>query len=184
MNLGLAIDLPKPDGTRQLLVPSIKSCETLDFAQFWAAYEEMVKKARAGSLTVEDFAGTTITLTNPGTIGTNHSVPRLMQGQGCIIGVGSMEYPPEFQGSDPDKLSDMSVAKVMTLTSTYDHRVIQGAQSGQYLAAAARTCCSARTASTTTSSARCGSRTSRSAGPRTSAPTTRTRSPSRPGSWR
>ena len=134
VNLGLAIDLPRPDGTRQLLVPSIKSCETLDFAQFWAAYEDMVKKARSGSLTVEDFAGTTITLTNPGTIGTNHSVPRLMQGQGAIIGVGSMEYPPEFQGSDPDKLSDMCVSKVMTLTSTYDHRVIQGAQSGQYLA--------------------------------------------------
>ncbi len=133
VNLGLAIDLPRPDGTRQLLVPSIKSCETLDFAQFWTAYEQMVKKARAGQLTVEDFAGTTITLTNPGTIGTNHSVPRLMQGQGTIIGVGSMDYPPEFQGSDPDKLSLMSVAKVMTLTSTYDHRVIQGAQSGQYL---------------------------------------------------
>jgi 2-oxoglutarate decarboxylase len=134
VNLGLAIDLPRPDGTRQLLVPSIKSCERLDFAQFWTAYEEMVKKARAGSLTVEDFAGTTITLTNPGTIGTNHSVPRLMQGQGAIIGVGSMEYPPEFQGSDPDRLSDMSVSKIMTLTSTYDHRVIQGAQSGVYLA--------------------------------------------------
>ncbi|HEX6758558.1 MAG TPA: multifunctional oxoglutarate decarboxylase/oxoglutarate dehydrogenase thiamine pyrophosphate-binding subunit/dihydrolipoyllysine-residue succinyltransferase subunit [Propionibacteriaceae bacterium] len=134
VNLGLAIDLPKEDGTRQLLVPSIKNSEELDFAQFWSAYEQMVKKARAGQLTVEDFAGTTITLTNPGTIGTNHSVPRLMQGQGAIIGVGSMEYPPEFQGSDPDRLSDMSVSKIMTLTSTYDHRVIQGAQSGQYLA--------------------------------------------------
>ena len=134
INLGLAIDMPKPDGTRQLLVPSIKSCENLDFAQFWAAYEEIVKKARSNSLTVEDFQGTTITLTNPGTIGTNHSVPRLMNGQGAIIGVGSMDYPPEFQGSDPDKLSLMSVSKVMTLTSTYDHRVIQGAGSGQYLA--------------------------------------------------
>jgi multifunctional 2-oxoglutarate metabolism enzyme len=134
VNLGLAIDLPKEDGTRQLLVPSIKSCESLNFAQFWNAYEQVVKKARAGQLTVEDFAGTTITLTNPGTIGTSHSVPRLMQGQGAIIGVGSMEYPPEFQGSDPDRLSDMSVSKIMTLTSTYDHRVIQGAQSGEYLA--------------------------------------------------
>src|SRR6188472_993603 len=134
INLGLAIDLPKEDGTRQLLVPSIKNCETLDFAQFWAAYEQMVKKARSGNLTVVDFAGTTITLTNPGTIGTSHSVPRLMQGQGAIIGVGSMEYPPEFQGSDPDRLSEMSVSKIMTLTSTYDHRVIQGAQSGEYLA--------------------------------------------------
>jgi multifunctional 2-oxoglutarate metabolism enzyme len=134
VNLGLAIDLPKEDGTRQLLVPSIKNAETLDFAQFWNAYEQLVKKARAGQLTVEDFAGTTITLTNPGTIGTSHSVPRLMQGQGAIIGVGSMEYPPEFQGSDPDRLSEMSVSKIMTLTSTYDHRVIQGAQSGEYLA--------------------------------------------------
>jgi len=134
VNLGLAIDLPKGDGTRQLLVPSIKSCETLDFAEFWNAYEQVVKRARAGQLTLEDFAGTTITLTNPGTIGTSHSVPRLMQGQGAIIGVGSMEYPPEFQGSDPDRLSEMSVSKIMTLTSTYDHRVIQGAQSGEYLA--------------------------------------------------
>src|SRR3712207_3156096 len=134
VNRGRPSDRPRPDAPRQLLVPSIKSCETLDFAQFWTAYEQMVKKARANKLTVQDFAGTTITLTNPGTIGTNHSVPRLMQGQGCIIGVGSMEYPPEFQGSDPDRLSEMSVSKVMTLTSTYDHRVIQGAQSGAYLA--------------------------------------------------
>ena len=111
VNLGLAIDMVKDDGTRQLVVPSIKSCESLSFAQFWSAYEQMVKKARGGQLTLEDFAGTTITLTNPGTIGTNHSVPRLMQGQGTIIGVGSMEYPPEFQGSDPDKLSDMSVVE-------------------------------------------------------------------------
>ncbi len=133
INLGLAIDLPKPDGSRALLVPSIKNCEKLDFAQFWAAYEQMVKKARAGQLAVTDFADTSITLTNPGTIGTNHSVPRLVAGQGTIIGVGSMDYPPEFQGSDLDRLSEMSVSKVMTLTSTYDHRVIQGAQSGQYL---------------------------------------------------
>ncbi|GAA3555171.1 multifunctional oxoglutarate decarboxylase/oxoglutarate dehydrogenase thiamine pyrophosphate-binding subunit/dihydrolipoyllysine-residue succinyltransferase subunit [Microlunatus spumicola] len=133
INLGLAIDLPRPDGTRQLLVPSIKSCETLDFAQFWAAYEAMVAKARKGELAVTDFAGTTITLTNPGTIGTNHSVPRLVEGQGTIIGVGSMDYPAEFQGSNPDKLADAGISKILTLTSTYDHRVIQGAQSGEYL---------------------------------------------------
>src|SRR5690606_33894245 len=133
INLGLAIDMAKPDGTRQLLVPNIKHCENLDFAQFWAAYEEVVKKARSNSLTPEDFAGTTITLTNPGTLGTNNSVPRLMRGQGAIIGVGSMEYPPEFQGADPERLNENAVSKVMTLTSTYDHRVIQGAQSGEFL---------------------------------------------------
>ena len=133
INLGLAIDLAKPDGTRQLLVPSIKSAETMDFVHFWSAYEEVVKMARAGKLTVEDFAGTTLTLTNPGTIGTVHSVPRLMQGQGAIIGVGAMEYPAEWQGASNETLNRNAVSKTLTLTSTYDHRIIQGAQSGDFL---------------------------------------------------
>ncbi len=133
INLGLAIDLPKDDGTRQLLVPSIKAAEDMDFAQFWTAYEELVRKARNGKLTVADFQGTSISLTNPGTIGTNHSVPRLMKGQGAILGVGSMEYPPAFQGASEETLTRNAISKVMTLTSTYDHRVIQGAQSGEFL---------------------------------------------------
>ncbi len=133
VNLGLAIDLAKPDGTRQLLVPSIKAAETMDFAHFWTAYEEMVKKARGGNLTVEDFQGTTISLTNPGTIGTVHSVPRLMAGQGAIIGVGAMDYPAEWQGASNETLHRNAVSKILTLTSTYDHRIIQGAQSGDFL---------------------------------------------------
>ncbi len=133
INLGLAIDLPKDDGTRQLLVPSIKAAEAMDFASFWTAYEEIVRKARNGKLTLEDFQGTSVSLTNPGTIGTNHSVPRLMKGQGAIIGVGSMDYPPEWQGASDDTRARNAVSKVMTLTSTYDHRVIQGAQSGEFL---------------------------------------------------
>ncbi|MBK9696884.1 MAG: multifunctional oxoglutarate decarboxylase/oxoglutarate dehydrogenase thiamine pyrophosphate-binding subunit/dihydrolipoyllysine-residue succinyltransferase subunit [Propionibacteriaceae bacterium] len=133
INLGLAIDLPKPDGSRQLLVPSIKDCGILDFAQFWAAYEQVVAKARKNELTVADFANTTATLTNPGGIGTNHSVPRLMSGQGMILGVGSIEYPPEFQGASQSRINQLGVSKVTTLTSTYDHRVIQGAQSGEFL---------------------------------------------------
>ncbi|HYN67231.1 MAG TPA: multifunctional oxoglutarate decarboxylase/oxoglutarate dehydrogenase thiamine pyrophosphate-binding subunit/dihydrolipoyllysine-residue succinyltransferase subunit, partial [Ornithinibacter sp.] len=133
VNLGLAIDLAKPDGTRQLLVPSIKAAETMDFAHFWTAYEEMVKKARGGKLTVEDFQGTSISLTNPGTIGTVHSVPRLMQGQGTIIGVGALEYPAEWLGASLETLNRNAVSKILTLTSTYDHRIIQGAQSGDFL---------------------------------------------------
>ncbi|MGI8645071.1 MAG: 2-oxo acid dehydrogenase subunit E2, partial [Nocardioides sp.] len=133
INLGLAIDMAKPDGTRQLLVPSIKAAEMMDFAAFWTAYEGIVVKARGGKLTIEDFQGTTISLTNPGTIGTNHSVPRLMKGQGAIIGVGAMEYPPEWQGASEEVLSRNAISKIMTLTSTYDHRVIQGAQSGEFL---------------------------------------------------
>ncbi len=133
INLGLAIDVPKPDGSRQLLVPSIKAAESMDFAGFWTAYEEIVRKARDNKLTVEDFKGTSISLTNPGGIGTSHSVPRLMKGQGAIIGVGAMEYPPEWQGASAEAIARNGISKVMTLTSTYDHRVIQGAQSGEFL---------------------------------------------------
>jgi 2-oxoglutarate decarboxylase len=133
INFGLAIDLSKPDGSRQLLVPNIKAADTMTFAEYWTAYETMVKKARDGKLEVADFQGTTVSLTNPGGIGTNHSVPRLMAGQGVIIGVGSMEYPPEFQGASYHTITQMAVSKMMTLTSTYDHRVIQGAQSGEFL---------------------------------------------------
>ncbi|MCW3157517.1 multifunctional oxoglutarate decarboxylase/oxoglutarate dehydrogenase thiamine pyrophosphate-binding subunit/dihydrolipoyllysine-residue succinyltransferase subunit [Micropruina sonneratiae] len=133
INLGLAIDLPRPDGGRQLLVPNIKGCEDLNFGQFWAAYEAVVRKARAGKLEVSDFQGTTATLTNPGGIGTSHSVPRLMAGQGLILGVGSIDYPPEFQGASMRRINEAGVSKVTTLTSTYDHRIIQGAQSGEFL---------------------------------------------------
>ena len=133
VNLGLAIDVRKSDGSRQLLVPSIKAAEEMDFRQFWMAYEDVVRKARTGKLTVEDFAGTTISLTNPGTIGTEHSVPRLMAGQGCIVGVGAMEYPAAYQGASQETIARLAISKTVTLTSTYDHRIIQGAQSGDFL---------------------------------------------------
>jgi 2-oxoglutarate dehydrogenase E1 component len=133
VNLGLAIDLAKPDGTRQLLVPNIKGAQGLDFATFWALYEDLVRKARTGKLQVSDYAGTTISLTNPGTIGTQLSVARLMAGQGCIVGVGAMEYPAEWQGASAEALARNAVSKILTLTSTYDHRIIQGAQSGEFL---------------------------------------------------
>jgi 2-oxoglutarate dehydrogenase E1 component len=133
VNIGLAIDLQKPDGTRQLVVPSIKGAEQMGFAQFWSAYEDIVRRARDNQLTVADFQGTTVSLTNPGTIGTSHSVPRLMNGQGAIVGVGAMDYPPEWQGASEESITRNAISKVMTLTSTYDHRVIQGAQSGEFL---------------------------------------------------
>ncbi|MCP3800581.1 multifunctional oxoglutarate decarboxylase/oxoglutarate dehydrogenase thiamine pyrophosphate-binding subunit/dihydrolipoyllysine-residue succinyltransferase subunit [Allokutzneria sp. A3M-2-11 16] len=133
VNLGLAIDLPGKDGQRTLVVASIKGCETMNFAQFLQAYEDLIRKARGGKLGNDDFTGTTISLTNPGTIGTNHSVPRLTAGQGAIIGVGAMEYPAEFQGASEKVLGKMGISKIITLTSTYDHRIIQGAESGEFL---------------------------------------------------
>lgn len=133
VNLGLAIDVKKADGTRQLLVPAIKYADTMDFAQFLDAYEDVVRRGRDGKLELSDFQGITVSLTNPGTIGTVHSVPRLMKGQGAIIGVGAMDYPAEFAGASTERLSRLGISKVLTLTSTYDHRIIQGAQSGEFL---------------------------------------------------
>ena len=132
-NLGLAIDLAGKDGKRSLVVAAIKGCETMQFAEFVAAYEDIVRRARDGKLTAEDFAGVTISLTNPGTIGTVHSVPRLMPGQGTIVGVGAMEYPAEFQGASEERIAELGFGKLITLTSTYDHRIIQGAESGDFL---------------------------------------------------
>ena len=130
---GLAIDVPGSDGQRRLLVPSIKQADLMDLSQFVKAYEALVAKARENKLDLDDFRGTTVTLTNPGMIGTLHSVPRLMPGQGLIVGVGAMDYPAAFAGASPDTLARQAIGKVVTLTSTYDHRVIQGAASGEFL---------------------------------------------------
>ena len=134
VNLGLAIDQQRPDGTRVLLVPNVKGADRMEFREFWQAYEAVVAKTRDNKLTVDDFAGTTATLTNPGTIGTVQSVPRLMPDQGVIVGVGAITYPPEYQASDAAYLARQGIGRVIALTSTYDHRVIQGAQSGEFLA--------------------------------------------------
>ncbi len=132
VGLGLAIDLVV-GAKRSLVVAAIRGADTMDFAAFLAAYEDIVRRARSGKLTADDFAGTTISLTNPGGIGTEHSIPRLMEGQGTIVGVGAMEYPAQFAGASADTLAAFAVSKTITLTSTYDHRVIQGAQSGEFL---------------------------------------------------
>jgi 2-oxoglutarate dehydrogenase E1 component len=132
VGFGLAVDVEKAGG-RTLLVPVIKDADTLDFRGFWGAYEDLIRKVRSNKLSPDDFAGATVTLTNPGTIGTVQSVPRLMQGQGAIIGVGRLDYPAAFAGADAQMLAEMGVSKVMTVTSTYDHRIIQGAESGLFL---------------------------------------------------
>jgi len=133
LNLGLAIDIRRKDGSRTLLVPNIKEADNYDFAGFFSAYEDLIRRAHSGQLSPDDFSGTTITITNPGTVGTVQSVPRLMAGQAAIIGVGVIDYPAEYQGADPETLAEIGVSKVLTLTSTYDHRVIQGAESGEFL---------------------------------------------------
>ncbi len=114
-------------------MPVIKRAETMDFAAFHAAYETLVEKARTNKLMPDDFAGATMSLTNPGGLGTVASVPRLMAGQGSIIAVGAIGYPPEFSGLPDERVSELGISKIMTITSTYDHRVIQGAESGAFL---------------------------------------------------
>jgi 2-oxoglutarate decarboxylase len=134
INIGLAIDLTRKDGTRSLVVPNIKNAGAMDFASFVSAYNDIITRARAGTLEPGDFQGTSITLTNPGTVGTIASVPRLMPGQGAIIATGAINYPAENSGMSDETLSALGISKVMTITCTYDHRVIQGAESGQFLA--------------------------------------------------
>ncbi len=132
--LGLAVDVQRKDGSRGLVVPVIKRADTLDFSTFHAAYEALVDKARSNRLLPDDFTGATMSLTNPGGLGTVASVPRLMVGQGSIIAVGAIGYPAEFSGVGEERLREFGISKVMTISSTYDHRVIQGAESGAFLA--------------------------------------------------
>jgi 2-oxoglutarate dehydrogenase E1 component len=133
VNLGVAVDVGGKDGARSLLVPNLKSAGAMRFHEFLAAYDNLIDKARRGKLAVEDFQGTTITLTNPGTVGTVGSVPRLMPGQGAIIATGIIDYPAEYRGVSAEMRSLIGLSKVMTITCTYDHRVIQGAESGMFL---------------------------------------------------
>jgi 2-oxoglutarate dehydrogenase E1 component len=134
VNFGLAVDVERDEGARTLYVPNIKGADELEFSGFWGAYEDLIRKVRENKLTTDDFAETTVTLTNPGTVGTRLSVPRLMPMQGLIVGTGALDYPPEYEAADPRSLARLGVGKVLTITSTYDHRVIQGAESGEFLA--------------------------------------------------
>jgi 2-oxoglutarate dehydrogenase E1 component len=134
IQLGFAVDVEKPDGARSLVVPNVKGAEKMTFDQFREAADDIVARARTGRLTVADFEGTTVSLTNPGTLGTTASVPRLMPGQGLIVATGAIEYPAEFRAMSPEALSGLAISKVVTFTSTYDHRIIQGAESGTFLA--------------------------------------------------
>jgi len=133
VNLGIAVDVEKKDGSHSLMVPAIKGADSLDFTGFHSRYEELIAKTRENKLSADDFQGTNISLTNPGGIGTMASVPRLLSGQSAIIATGSIAYPPEWLHASPDRIKQLGVSKVMTLTSTYDHRVIQGAESGAFL---------------------------------------------------
>jgi 2-oxoglutarate dehydrogenase E1 component len=134
VRLGVAVDVQKKDGTRTLLVPNIKEAQKLGFAQFLDAFDDLVARARKGTISPDDFMGTTVSLTNPGTVGTTSSAPRLMPGQGLIVATGALDYPAEYRSMAPRTLSLLGISKVMTVTSTYDHRIIQGAESGLFLA--------------------------------------------------
>jgi 2-oxoglutarate dehydrogenase E1 component len=133
VNLGLAVDVERKDGSRGLVVPVIRGADRMDFAEFHRTYEELVDKARGNKLMPDAFAGASMSLTNPGGLGTVASVPRLMPGQGSIIAVGAIGLPAEFAKASAERMRELGIVKIMTITSTYDHRVIQGAESGEFL---------------------------------------------------
>ncbi len=133
VNLGIAVDVERKDGSRSLLVPVIRDCAGLGFHGFRAAFDDLIARSRVGKISPDELKGAGITLTNPGGFGTNASVPRLMAGQGTIVATGGITWPPGMEGVPSELLKVWGVSKVMTVTSTYDHRVIQGAQSGAFL---------------------------------------------------
>lgn len=133
INVGIAVDVAGRDGRRSLVVPSIKNAGAMSFFAFLEAFDDIVQRSRTGKLTAEDFKATTVSLTNPGTVGTLASVPRLMPGQGAIVATGSIDWPPEYQGASEELRAQLGICKVMTMSCTYDHRIIQGAESGQFL---------------------------------------------------
>ena len=134
VRLGVAVDVQRKDGSRSLLVPNIKDAGGLAFPAFLQAFDDLVARSRRGAISPDDFLGTTISLTNPGTVGTTSSAPRLMPGQGVIVATGALDYPAEYRSMAPRTLGLLGISKVMTVTSTYDHRIIQGAESGLFLA--------------------------------------------------
>ncbi len=133
VNLGIAVDAAGKDGARNLLVPNIKNAGALNFQDYLNSFDDLVARARTGKLVTADFQATTISLTNPGTVGTMSSSPRLMLGQGAIIATGAIDYPAEYHGTAAETRATLGISKVMTLTCTYDHRIIQGAESGAFL---------------------------------------------------
>ena len=133
INFGLAVDVAGKNGARSLVVPNIKNAGALSFLEYLAAFDDLVARARTNKLALPDFQGTTISLTNPGTVGTMASMPRLVAGQGAIIAVGAMDYPAEYRGVPAETIVSLGIGKVMSVTCTYDHRVIQGAESGMFL---------------------------------------------------
>ena len=133
INIGIAVDVAGKDGNRSLVVPNIRNAGGLNFHEYLQAFDALVARARTNKLTPADFQGTTISLTNPGTVGTISSMPRLMVGQGAIIATGAIDYPPEYMGVSPSVRSMIGISKVMAVSCTYDHRIIQGAESGMFL---------------------------------------------------
>ena len=133
IHLGIAVDVAGKDGRRNLMVPNIRNAGALSFQEYVAAFDDLIARARGNTLTAADFQGTTISLTNPGTVGTVASNPRLMPGQGAIVAAGAIDYPAEYRGAAEETRAALGIGKVMTLSCTYDHRIVQGAESGLFL---------------------------------------------------
>jgi 2-oxoglutarate dehydrogenase E1 component len=133
INIGVAVDVEKKNGDRLLLVPNLKDAGSMNFSEFIEKLSDLINRAKNSKITLDELEGTTVSLTNPGMMGTIMSVPRLMNGQGMIIASGSIDFPAEFSAVQPDKLTELAISKVVSITNTYDHRIIQGAESAEFL---------------------------------------------------
>jgi pyruvate dehydrogenase E2 component (dihydrolipoamide acetyltransferase) len=126
VNLGIAAATP-----RGLLVPVIPAADTLGFRELDDALTELVQTARAGTTPPAAMTGGTFTITNVGVFGVEGGTPILADGQAGILAVGAVARRPwEFNG-------DIALRSVVTLSLSFDHRVVDGAEGSRLLAAIA-----------------------------------------------
>src|SRR5216683_3686283 len=122
VNIGMAVALDEG-----LIVPVIRAADRRSLREIAAATKELGEKARTGGLKLEDVSGGTFTVTNLGTWGVDAFTPILNLGETGILGVGRIvEKPAVFRG-------EISRRSMLTLSLTFDHRVIDGAPAASFL---------------------------------------------------
>ena len=129
VNLGIAVELKDGKG---LIVPVIRNAETMNLLGLAKAIADLAARARDKQLLPDDVQGGTFTITNPGGYGTFHGTPVISQPQSGILGTYALVKRPWVV---QDELGEdvIAIRPIMNITLTYDHRLVDGAYSGQFL---------------------------------------------------
>ena len=130
VNLGMAVAI---DDAKGLMVPVIKHAEEMNLVGLSRAVIEMAEKARTKTLTPDEMAGGTFTITNPGVFGALMGTPIIPEGQVAILDVEAIVKRPvvvtDVHGND-----SIAIRHMMFLCLSYDHRLVDGAYAAQFMA--------------------------------------------------